>query len=295
MNDLRRNIVNLSVYYNQAEWHLFFRNCLNPLLKELKVRNGDAIESVLLYCNTDKGDNIRLSFRINAFTIDEFMDFIRKSLQTYLTEKPSETKEIAHPIKQFFMNYPNNSIVENINLPDVMEEWQDQYIDVQTFISALILKEFEEDLIEEETCFSFTIYLLFVLFKIKLTGDNKEIINTINQLIATVESRYQERYFFKESEKNKISGYIEKVYEKNLPAINEIYLEVWEEDSSLIWISEWKSLLRKHFNDASLMDSYNIILSMLQYHLNLPDINSTSFAKWIAVTITNNLKEQLTQ
>ncbi|GEP93521.1 hypothetical protein SAMN05660909_05423 [Chitinophaga terrae (ex Kim and Jung 2007)] len=291
MNTFTEKWLNISIYYSQEKWPQLFKRCLNPLLNELKQKDNNIIKSILLFCSTDKGDNIQFFVQIASSYADEHINFVMKGLKTYIAENPSVRKASPRPTQQFFMDYPNNSIVDNISRPDLAEVWKNDYLDVQSFISELLAKEFEDDQIDEEAGFSFALYLVFVLFKVKLTGNKEEISTTITCFLETKEVDYKEKYFFKDTEIKKITGLVQAVYQKNTSVIDEIYLDVWKESSTLLWIADWKELLYKYFNNVSLINAYNIILPLLQYHLNLHDINSKSIANWITATITNHLNE----
>jgi hypothetical protein len=144
--------MDISLFYHQSMWHLLLKDML-----AFFSPSGQRSE-IIVYLGTSQGDHITLRlFENDADKIQGTVD----SLMAYIRTNTSPDPEQLFPSRDFFMNYPNNSV--QLNKVRVKTDVGDN--DLRFILSQTILFALRDEEINSERLFTLIIYLQTAIFK----------------------------------------------------------------------------------------------------------------------------------
>ncbi|MDN5285995.1 MAG: hypothetical protein JWR38_2269 [Mucilaginibacter sp.] len=158
-NGTLNNRIRISVFYANDSWQQFVSDFLRPFVSK-HTQNGN-IGAIYIALNNDQGDNIRFAFECNAADKDQFGDELHIQLSNYLALKPSGQPPENYVGKDFFMNFPNNSIQYNLYEPDFTNN---DVKKLSSLISERIMKVLAEDGYGDSFTFTFLLYIIMTFY-----------------------------------------------------------------------------------------------------------------------------------
>lgn len=155
--------IRLSIYYSRQAWPGLLKNCLTPLIQELKT-TGICNEYALYFCE-EQGEHLRLILHLTSADPQEILPY-QATIETFLAAHPTQMITKQLPLHDaFFLDFPNNSIYINIFRPYSSHTAQlnfQQVALIRKEISALMLDAFADDMISQESLFNFYLCLKIV-------------------------------------------------------------------------------------------------------------------------------------
>ncbi|MGB4774940.1 MAG: hypothetical protein WBP45_07210 [Daejeonella sp.] len=233
------------------------------------MQNQNIISEFYLYLNKYQGDHIRISIKTSEKFNNDFSSAWKFSIEEYLFNEPSNTLPIQYPLTIFFLDFPNNVILDNLYKPYPLVNELLNELDLQSVrknISEMIIKELSKEIIDAGALFSFCIYLQLDLIK-AVNFNKKKILTEVEDIITHLcRDLPTEQLII-------IDKMVVTLYNKNRSVLKEIFAEVWNDDSSNEqnhWLMDWSKLctgiLKNGYPTPNL---YETISSIIYKHLYL--------------------------
>lgn len=257
-------MLNFIIFYNRYEWGNLLGGALDTIL------NSDAIPEITnsysIYLSYKRGDNIKIAISCNAEHEAYMREYIYNTLQRFLINNSSNDLDGGElkPVKNFFMNFPNNSVYYYRDYSDDISSNRVDTSVINHQVSKIIKEVLVDEVCDAEIILTLFIYLQLTLIK-AATCDIKK----AQQLSGKLD---RSAFKIKTSENSKISFQteLEVLIQLNNETLIEIATQVWENvgDDEIIWITDWEdacSIFVK--TQKSIIQSYHTIMSIVREHL----------------------------
>lgn len=166
--------LHVSVFYKMGIWNTLLFKCVHPFL--LNTRKNGYLSRFLIHLNTERGENLRLSFQVKNDRAKEFLEEITGYLKTYMQACPSPDFMPVAPGTTFMMDFPANSIFFRLHQCSQLPAPEMLVPDIHDFqyaLSTAIIKAFETEEFEEgmiTTFYSYTGLSFFAVYE-EVRGD----------------------------------------------------------------------------------------------------------------------------
>lgn len=260
--------VNVSVFYNMKSWNTILNSCLRPSLALLERRSW--IEGYFIHFSKNQGDHLRISCLVSSNHVDDVRQILSNDIKKYISAFPSITDQVKYPLSSIFKNFPNNSVNFNIYknyAPESEFLNSKELLSLRQLISNLIIAEMAQDIIEEESVFTFGLYMQLGVLKAIFERKDKSILQLrehINNLIFNTEIKSQVL-----ADKKIADLYIE-----NKELLLEIFNEVWNEMPEADWLFPWISTCKDFYTRVNFSTLFSLLNHLVFEHISYLERNS---------------------
>ncbi len=225
------------------------------------IDEKNSIERWCIYLSDTQGDHITLAVKSSDMQLEKkFSSFITKFLET----NPSEKETAVYPLQNFFMDYPNNSIVF-----DKEKSFGDTFYHKEGIaeqeISKSIIEAFSDDLINTESAFAFFIYMQLGI--VKAVFPDIRLIPK-DDILQGLKFGDENEFRLADGMKLDQRGFIELI-ETNKDIMPEIMHDIWAENKNpeLEWLYNWirtcKSVIGRDNFKRKFIELSHLICSQL--------------------------------
>lgn len=272
----KKEWLNTSVFYTQENWDILLRQCVGPFLNEL----NSSMPS-LVSLNKDRGDNVRLSVYATLSDFEALTQKLSSEIGAFIEANPSVRLPSEFPLSTFFLNVPNNTIRYDMyaNLIFTEKSNKEENFKLRHFLSDCIFSELTNSTIDDETIFSFLLYLLLGAVRSYCPE-----IRQARQQLKSIMGKLEQSVIATTPQLNSMSGsevvqQWNAIFEKNKEILMEICMDVWTEDprpEALGWLNRWeKEVLTFVPADSHLEEILPIIWNMVSDHIGGYDSSQT--------------------
>ncbi len=219
----------ISVFYNQKQWPKLLSYCFKIFDRENFIPwEGN----IILYLNNNRGNNLRLSVKIEKKKSASTLSKINSKLQEFIYENPSDNNSDDPVDQNVFMNFNNNRVYYGLftNFDAVLPELEIPVRQIQSSLSKLIVKYLYDKDITEDDVTMFNLYLQLSVFYCF----NKSYHNMKEVMIENIETILKK---LSPEEKRDL----QEVYIENNGAIQEVWAEVEGFKEHPDWVKVWKA------------------------------------------------------
>lgn len=236
-----------------------FAHVIEPFI----ILNQRDIKYWCIYFSSTQGEHISLAVMAADDAVIE-KRFL-KIAENFLTLNPSEKGIIEFPLKDFFKDYPNNSIQFNKS-KSLTHSWNNSnQMPQQQAISIALVEAFKNEVIDNESIYSFLIYMQFGIIH-SVYPDIRHACSVIPNILIAAQKSSVIPDKIADDELNSLI----KLFENNKEIFPGIIKDVWEEDriSDLDWLYDLEISFRK-FVKANFSAEFISLSTLLCKHLGL--------------------------
>lgn len=249
----------ISVFYTRSLWNNLLVHVIEPFI----LLHQKDIKYWCIYFSSTQGEHITLAIMgtDDAVLKKNFLE----TADNFLTLNLSEKNAIEFPLKGFFKDYPNNSIQFDKSRSLVYSWNNSNQMPQQQAISVSLIKAFENEVIDNESIYTFLIYMQLGIIH-SAYPDIREACSVIPNILTSVQRNSIIPDKVAEAELTSLI----KIFENNKEVFPGIIKEVWEEDhiSQSNWLYDWKISCRK-FIKTNFLSGFNSLSTLLCRHLGL--------------------------
>jgi hypothetical protein len=225
-------INSISIYYSDDKWHEILKNII---LFENCFPGSVALEYII-FLSTEGGPHIHIYFKGDRgleynLLVSRFILFFQK----FLLESPSDDEDITYPLKHFFKNVPNNTLVPNAESQTFYFLDNLDYKNAYRITSKAIVNAFSDSINDFNAVHTFLLYIQigFIRSAFNSLDAAREYINKLltddgfHKNIGDLKREYADA---------KIA------YENNQEMISEIIKDIWNIsnlDVEFTWLINW--------------------------------------------------------
>lgn len=257
-----------SIYYNKECWHILLQDCIKPLISDLH-RNKQILNFFIAF-NAKQGDNIRFAVHLPLKRSVKTTVFIDQYLKSFLEKNKSPDVIQTYPLKNFFINYPNNQV--KYNFFNNTKNPTDGEVLTRQYFSKALIGAFKDSSIDSSATFTFILYvqltILKVLFADKLSAKG-----------ALCNINYNYTAELTKEQLHKIEVRATEAFFKNRLIMAGIMEDVWEHpldySSDLKWLQEIETLTKKVQTRSN--SSLDTLLELFRSLHELADLKNHSY------------------
>lgn len=206
------NEIRISIFHEKDSWKKIIANCIKPFFAEQIAKK--TVEPVFVSLNNYQGDNIRLVFKCLGEHKELIADQMHDEFSLYLSLNPStHTAESNYLGKEFFMDFPNDSLQYNLFDTD-SEHIAHQF---RLLISKKIIDFFSIEDFDDSSILSLLVHLLSSFLSAWEEAYNETISSKIEQIILEIRHKNSDTFL------NDILLQGEEIFKENAEVLMDIY------------------------------------------------------------------------
>jgi hypothetical protein len=256
MQALQHPFVFISIFYARERWHELLPVIRNELYEHPDI--SDQVSESYVFFSYHRGPNIRIALKYKDPAMKKSYEGIVKPIYAFLTENPSDPRQVQLPITSFFTDFPNSQIKYNLYNERVI--MHGGLAGFQLALTKILLVFFEDHPVDDDALFTLVVYLQEALLK-ALCDTRKSKQELIAILIAEMKRR----------DIDHLPGTGELKYLEIYPDINEISGKP-ELDKLLDWFEKGANML--YMKSGSKIGTFFTIIQIinLQVFKNIYEI-----------------------
>ncbi|RZF60230.1 hypothetical protein [Sphingobacterium corticibacterium] len=248
MENISHRVIIASVYYNRADWHIFIR-FIYPHLS--KAFDAGMLNCFYMQLNTYRGDHVKLVIHPAAHC-ESLEERFSELISNFLECHPSADNEVAYPVNDFFMPYPNNSVWINHNRNQTLlyTDKSNAIEDLQMQVSLAMVAALGDEEITLESTVSFLVYMHLVMLY-TICDDFRQAQVFLNELIYSDQTKLPPEEI-RNQEKESAWFFFQQLFDENRMLLVQMVYDVWklrDEENGMEWLDTWKNNC-KHFLDG---------------------------------------------
>jgi hypothetical protein len=257
------SIIKIFIFYDKSSWHTL----LTGLIKSFLHQENIHIHNYSVYLSIYRGDHVIIVIE-PVTNKQKLLHKFTLSATQFLKEKPSVCKKTKYPIKDFFMDYPTNTVFSDIENPVLKEINKKNIEDIEGHFSDTLISALSTEEIDVEVICTFLIYIQAGIIKALYPQINNAVKNIV-ELLQEIEL-----YWIKSDEKTATEYHdalnYHSLFENNDSIILEIIDDVWKVATpELDWLNKWVSVCQLYLHKNDFKDSFIFFSNIAFKHSGL--------------------------
>lgn len=238
----------LSVFYPREGRLKLLANALKDFLSA--GQKEGAIEAVYMSFSAVQGDHVRLALKCPETKRNTLFIQLNSALMQFLDHNSLAKAGRVYEGREFFMDFPVNTVWENQFLPPLKPAYQE----LQMLLSKRMMEVFSTEESDDASILSFALYVLLVFFTVKKKEDPEILRNQLAVLLNICDG--------KPDETDPLFETYGTLFRENQELILDIYKEVLGlqgPDDSMMGLWELKCAYEKYLRTNDHLDDGRFI------------------------------------
>ncbi|MBE8721369.1 lantibiotic dehydratase C-terminal domain-containing protein [Sphingobacterium pedocola] len=265
-----------AIYYNRQAWSDLLKNCLAPILQQLKTESGYS--GYTLYFCKEQGEHLRLELHLQSMD-QQKIQLYQSTIEEFITAHPTQRLDKPLPIHDsFFLDLPNNSVYTNTfkpALPHTAHIAPPEVAFIRKEISALMLEAFAENPVDQDALFNF--YLCLQIVALGVFGSP---LSTVAEILREDHKKLAAR--LPKEEVRRLELEADKLIKNNFADLNELLAlaEYGHYSADTEWLWAWEQACKQISRTTAPMSLFRDINRSICQHIDLHR------GKWSALGLT---------